>query len=380
MHAPPPARPPTPAERSLLLATAGLAPGWGGPTGPLDWDFLVPYARRHLLLPALGSAALRSDPAFALLGIPPDARGAMRDAAIHNEMQNHVLLVDLAEAVCALDQAGIGSIALKGAGLIARFADLLRTRHTDDIDLWVEPGCVFEADRILRARGYGDLVHASEPVPRYDGSARSAPLRQEAHQLPVLVSVRGTPLEIHRRPPAAPIATAARWAQALARAEHVIVHGVRVRIRDAGSMLLDLCTHVVVHHGAKPCLWPRHLLDVETLLGGHQHLFAEAAAAARIADRIALGVTSAVRGQVLSSASEPLARRLVLPLKSFVGWGWYSLAEQILGYAARGPGSLARALWPSTSFLRARGFDPDRGRLRAHLARARDVVARAGAR
>jgi hypothetical protein len=91
------------------------------------------------------------------------------------------------DAVSALHRAGIPSIALKGAGLMARSPEVARTRHTDDIDLWVEPARAAEADRVLRSRGYDDLPRPPRPV-AYDGLPR--PPTHHTHQLPPLRSAR----------------------------------------------------------------------------------------------------------------------------------------------------------------------------------------------
>jgi hypothetical protein len=163
----------------------------------------------------------------------------------------------------------------------------------------------------------------------------------------------------------------------MATADRVEVRGVRIAVRGAQEMLRDLCTHVVLHHGAMPTLWPRHLLDVTALLEEEPDLLRVASMRARPLERVALAATSIVLHETRAHVRDPLARRLVFPLTSFLGWGWFRflahLGEQGLG----GPTAIARTLWPSEAFLRARGFDPDAGRFRARVAHARDVLARA---
>ncbi len=371
----PPLRLPTSSERSFLLAATGIARDSiaaraSAAAGAVDWDFLVPYAHAHLMLPALGHAMIGAELGGA---IREDVREALRDAAIHNEVQNRVLLADLADAVRMLEAEGIASITIKGAALLARSSRLLRTRHTDDIDLWVDPDRVLDADRIFRARGYRDLTPAPHAAPRHDGSAHPKRSPRQAHELPALMSERGTPLEIHHHPP-----TEARalWSEALGRVEYVDVSGVRVAVRSAPAMLRDLCGHVVLHHFALPTLWPRHLLDVQALLDDRATLLTEATSGASFHDRLALGVTSMVRAGARGEGPDALARRLVFPVTTRLGWRWYRLGTKVHERWAEGPSALAHALWPSDAFLRARGFDPDRGLLRARVAHAREVIAR----
>lgn len=363
---------PTSSERAFLLAAVGIAPGTGAARAPaLDWSFLLPYAHSQLMLPALGHAMLDGELGDA---VPRDAREALKDAAVHNEVQNRVLLADLADAVRALEAEGIASIAIKGAALLARSSRLLRTRHTDDIDLWVDPDRVFDADRVLRAQGYGDLGNIPHAAPRYDGGAHPERSPRQGHELPGLLSARGTPLEIHRHPPTE---ACARFRDALGAAEHADVGGVRVAVRGAVAMVRDLCTHVVLHHFALPMLWPRHLLDVMALLDDHTDLLTAAAAGASLQDRMALGVTSRVLAEARRADHDSIARRLVFPTTTRFGWGWYRLGTEVHQRLLEGPSVLARALWPSDAFLRARGFDPERGPLRARVAHVRDVLARA---
>jgi hypothetical protein len=362
-------RGPSVGERGLLLSVAGFR-GQVEFDPSLDWEFLVPYAQGQLILPALGHAAA-SWPSASRLPVP--LKEELVDAAIHNEVQNQVLLADLADAVAALGEAKIRCIALKGAGLLARFPELVRSRHTDDIDLWVDPLRVFDADGILRARGYGDLAPVPVQPLLYDGSP--SPVETKPHQLPGLLSPRGTPLEIHRYPPAD---EGCPWEDAFSSSDEKVVRGVRIRVRGAAAMLRDLASHVVVHHGGPPSLWPRHLRDaiaLESSAGGRSR---EAAEGARALERVALLVTA----QALAGARDPraegqLARRLLFPRPSVLSWGWFHTLARVGEQGRRGPRAVARTLWPAEAFLKARGFDPEAGRWQARMAHARDVLARA---
>ena len=237
----------------------------------------------------------------------------------------------------------------------------------------MDPLRVFDADRILRARGYGDLAPSPVQPFLYDG--RLSMPKNYPHQLPGLISPRGTPLEIHRHPPNDDRAS---WEHAIREADHVTVRGTKVAVRGDEAMLRDLCTHVVIHHGALPALWPRHLLDVMALTEKSPDLMGRAATGARTVERIALLATSRVLREVRASTGDPLARRLVFPGGGILGWGWFRVLARLGEQGRGGPAAVARTLWPSEQFLRARGFDPDAGPLRARMAHAMDVLARAG--
>jgi hypothetical protein len=377
------ARKPTPAERAVLCAALGLE----AHDRPLDahahaadaigWPFILVYARQHLVLPLLARAALAS-PRFAA-EIGDDLRETFEHAALQNELQNRLLLADLALAVAALEREGLHAIALKGAGLLAQHPALVQRRHTEDIDLWVDPERAEDAYRILLGKGYRE-VEGIPAVLRYGGEASPTPAREGPYyQLPGLVSPRGTPLEIHRRPPTTHRAVS--FDAALRDAVPVVVDGVTVHVRDARRMLGDLSGHVVVHHYAVPWLWPRHLIDVSALLERAPDLVALAAPVVGVVDRLSIALTAEVLAQVRAPAhgEGALARRLVFPVAP-LGWGLYRLACLGVENVRRGPRSVARAVWPSEAFLRSQGFDPSRGRWRAHLARLRDVAARAASR
>ena len=270
-----------------------------------DWGFLLAYAKDHLVLPAMGHT-LAASPASG--AVPSAVKEALTEVAVHNQVQNQVLLADLAEAVSALEGAGIRSIVLKGAGLMARSPELVRRRQTDDIDLWVDPLRVFDADRVLRGRGYDDLAPSPHQPLLYDGTP--SPLTTHSHQLPGILSPRGTPMEIHRHPPTE---SRARWDEALATADYADVRGVRIAVRSGPAMLRDLCTHVVFHHGALPSLWPRHLADAAALEEREPDVALRAAAGARPMERLALAATSHVLRDVRFGAEGLWARRLVFP-------------------------------------------------------------------
>jgi hypothetical protein len=156
---------------------------------------------------------------------------------------------------------------------------------------------------------------------------------------------------------------------------------VQVAIRDAPDMLRDLCTHVVIHHDAAPIYWPRHLLDVMALVGQRPDLFARSAARASLHERVALAVTSAVRREVQGETMVTLlASRVVFPRARgswgmvVPGLGWFGLFGKVGRADLR---TLIRAMLPAETFLKAHGYNPDEGLLRARTRHALRVLARA---
>ena len=361
------ARGPTPTERALLCRAMGLSPA--GTAEPLPWprpdgdrgtpegSFLIPYARAHLALPAAGHA---------FLGTANSGREEWAEAAIQNEFQNRVLLADLRDIATAFQLRRIPFIVLKGAALMARYPRLVRLRHTDDIDIWVDPRRLHDANTLLLNHGYRDLGHSRDLS---NGSDHHRHLR-------LLVSARGTPVELHRRPP--DYGRTALFEEAWQAAERVALGDVEVPTRHAPAMLVDLCAHVVLHHFAQAELWPRHLVDVATMTAGRPELFAVARARATPLQRGALWLTERLLAELRQTEGGGFfAHRLVFPARPMEGRGWYELALLAWSRVRSGPGALGEALLPSEEGLRRRGYGIEAGLLRARMERMRAIVARA---
>jgi hypothetical protein len=177
----------------LLCALFRARFGWGG-TGDIEtglqavageWPAVIAAADRHRLLPAL--AAALAD--LGLLQAPPsevaELLAAVRAA---NTERNQRLAAGLAEAVAALNRAGIEPVLLKGA---IRLVDGLYPdpgwRMMNDLDLLAPPGRAAETFAVLQGLGYRT------------GKADAA-LPAGHHHLPLLRQTRtGVAIEVHDR-------------------------------------------------------------------------------------------------------------------------------------------------------------------------------------
>ncbi len=195
--------------------------------------------------------------------LPPSwaehASAATADAAARNAL----LLTEVGRVVGPLEAAGISSIVLKGVALLSRHYPSAAARHTDDIDVLIEPGCESRAVDPLCAAGF-ELVEKSVSI-AIDGSSTLEFIGPRHHEFAQLASPSGILVELHVLPPGERRAPETAFAELLSRTERAELGGVSVAIPDGPSLFEQICDHVVAHHLARPHYLPRHLADVDVL-------------------------------------------------------------------------------------------------------------------
>lgn len=178
-------RPPSPwpSADELLLLQAALLEGSPAAAAWRRYRSLHPGVDHldydgYRVLPQL-SRNLRS--------IDPDdpAMGRLAGVYRHAWYANQQLLYQGAQAVAALQEAGIPVMLLKGAALVALYLPQVALRPMDDVDILVKPGDTERALRVLGDAGW----QAAEGL-RLDTAMR---LR---HSL-ALVGPRGSQLDLH---------------------------------------------------------------------------------------------------------------------------------------------------------------------------------------
>lgn len=219
----------------------------GAPPKDCDWTAVLTLANQSLVTPGL-AAALKPQRDLA----PAYVWTFLEEVQRRNRERNRRLWAQLADAVGALNDAGVEPVLLKGAALWASSPPRQPfDRLMSDIDLMVAPDEVEGAIGALRLAGF-DLAK------RYDGPS--------VH----VVAELGRPqdvgyLDLHQRAPGPP--GMAESPELAARRRTVAVAGGRVQVPDAASQVLQLVLHDQFHDGD---YWRggfdlRHLMDLARL-------------------------------------------------------------------------------------------------------------------
>jgi hypothetical protein len=115
-----------------------------------DWSALLALANHTLTTPAL-IEFVRSQPA----AVPDEVASYIEEIHARNAIRNDRLLVQLEEAVLALNRAGITPVLVKGAARLATCPPSERAlRLLSDLDLVIRPGEIDATLKALAAIGY----------------------------------------------------------------------------------------------------------------------------------------------------------------------------------------------------------------------------------
>jgi hypothetical protein len=147
-----------------------------------------------------------------------------------------LLALDLAaaEAVGALEDAGIAAILLKGPVIASRLYDHFGERWYGDVDLLVAPDDYSRAGQVLHDLGYRDVAAGAPPT----GSGQ-VNFRREG-PLP-------TWLDLHRSLPWYELEPARLWAAFAPRTRRLAVGGRQVEVLEDAALLLIIAGHAVRH-------------------------------------------------------------------------------------------------------------------------------------
>ena len=165
-------------------------------------------------------------------------------------MQSLALDAAAAEAVGALEAAGIPSLLLKGPVVATRlFADRSQRRYCD-IDLLVEPSSFGRAGRVIERLGYVDLLAGASP---WEYSSHATTFGREG-RLPAY-------LDLHRTLPWCRSRPRELWAVLSTHATELCVGGRPCPVPDDAGLALILAGHALQHDFA-----PRTRTDLELAL------------------------------------------------------------------------------------------------------------------
>jgi hypothetical protein len=116
----------------------------------VDWDFLIPTAHQHRVLPLLHRRLTRG----AFDSLPESAVNRLRNAFQANARRNLFLTAELFRVMDTLSANGIQSIPYKGPVLASAVYGDLSLRQFADLDLIVPSDAVVRTRALLVERGY----------------------------------------------------------------------------------------------------------------------------------------------------------------------------------------------------------------------------------
>lgn len=228
----------------LLGSARTVAPERLAALAPADWDRLDALAQLHRLQPLLFRAHAENP------GVPTTLRDHWRAAHRASAMIALVQDADLRQMSMVLGDHGIRAVALKGSYLASYAYPEAALRPRRDLDLLVTREQVLEGFAALREAGC--TMPDAPAIPLEDVA------RMEVH-MPVLVTPRGTVIELHARlsephgkleyaMPELDAAAMLERARALdgllhpASADlldHLVIHAIYGHRLDCGPLLLD---------------------------------------------------------------------------------------------------------------------------------------------
>ncbi|MBI5482255.1 MAG: nucleotidyltransferase family protein [Deltaproteobacteria bacterium] len=215
----------------------------------LDWDATVGLALRLGVGPLVHRTVKRAH-----LEVPDAARKRLLGAYAVNAIRNDAIMAEVLRVTKALDEAGIPSVPLKGAGLMATLYPDVGLRTLSDIDLLVPRSRAREAGRVLVGAGYahcdsGLLLERSELFHHHVTFTRGARLGS-FH------------LELHHRLITSFLSRDESEA-VLSRSRPVAYGAGQVRRLAAEDEVLYCCSHLAVHVAEPHFKW---LVDLAELL------------------------------------------------------------------------------------------------------------------
>jgi hypothetical protein len=349
-------------RRALRDLSAALR---GEPPADADWMAVLQLANAALVTPQIHAAALR---AGALERLPAEVRTFTAEVYARNRERNRRLLDQLADAVGALNAAGIEPVLLKGAAL---WASLGRPdefdRMLNDVDLLVRPDQAVPAIEALIAGGFG-LANA------YPGP--------EVHVVAELGRATDVGfIDLHQRPPGPPgVAELEDLQRHCRRTEWC---GVRAWTPEPAVQAFFLVLHDQFHDGD---YWRggfslRHLTDIAELSRGPEPLdwgLLHRLAKVRLVENALDAELIAAQRIAGADVPEPILRRRWARLqhaRHMAQFTWPLLSLPLAGLGMLSEGVNFAAHKRADAAARLRLFGRPRGRdLAEVLGRLRDIL------
>ncbi len=225
----------------------------------IDWEELIALGRRHGLLPLAYDRLRRQDGD----PVPPEIMARLQDSYYGHLARNVRLQASLAEAVAALQGAGIEPIVLKGGALAGTLYANPGLRPMGDLDLLVPTEAMEPAGAALSAIGFQLARRLSAPMEafqaRFGGGLEW--VRQDRLGLSNIDLQHDlVGVDLCRR--AFPVEARALWAAA----RPLDAGGTQALQLSPEDTLIHLCLHPPMHHGYAVPL--RAYVDIDWLVAG----------------------------------------------------------------------------------------------------------------
>jgi hypothetical protein len=242
-------------------------------------------------------------------GVALPARDALQRflARVAGEPAGDDTLLDraAAEALAALERAGVGALLLKGRGLAILLYGPGSRRPFSDVDLLVEPAKLAVAKDALARLGYREADHGIDDI---GGVVHAHTWIRAAAR-----SGDEPALDLHHRFPGSNTDPTTAWEALLARRTWIDLDGRRAPVLNCGGQAMHLATHAAQHGLA----FDKHVSELELALALWP---AEVwRSAADLAGEIAADEAFAA-GLRLSRHGTAVAARLGLPRTDELDW------------------------------------------------------------
>ena len=132
--------------------------------GPLDWPLFLRLVARHRVAPLVG----RSLKGTGYPSVPEQVQSDLRQGVEKSTLKALTQAAKLVQLLRRFEEANIRVLPLKGPVLAMQAYGSLKLRHVGDLDLLVDPGSAWEADRLLKDAGY---VRTTPDYPLSPGQA-----------------------------------------------------------------------------------------------------------------------------------------------------------------------------------------------------------------
>lgn len=191
--------------------------------------------------------------------VPPHLAQALLQSYRFTTLRNILLLRELGLILRQLENAGVPVIVLKGAALAETIYRNLSLRPMGDLDLLVLPRDRESACRAIAGLGYS--LGRAETHPGALAEHESELVLYKASRVGVSVDLHWSLFDspyYQRR-----IAMDWFWETA----QQASIGGVKARVLGAEALILHLCGHLALHHGAVGLLWWHDIAEVLACYG-----------------------------------------------------------------------------------------------------------------
>lgn len=291
-----------------------------------------------------------------------DASPAWRQRAraewIDATRQSELALQETIPVLARLAQAGVRALVIKGAALRLAVGLPAGLRHSEDVDLWIDPRGADAATRVFDALGLAVAPWISAPA--FSGRTRGESMRASFHQLPDRRLPSGCYLDPNLRLWGVDPNPMQTFDSVWERRRCERIAGSSVAVPALDDQLWVLTAHAVLHHALQPAMFTRHIADWQVLLRSGATVTRAQALAPSIAARVAVALTEHAVARISEAVDRhdnALLPGLFAPSSSEAR-RWLTRASRLESCRGLGrdiaerPGALRYKIWPDDRWMR----------------------------